>query len=344
MAQQQRLNCAPAFALMFAMGIGATSCARALHQPLDQPAPTAVAQLWLSPDDLESRDLFHGSGGQHLRPQSTTFTFVANKTSGTNKGYDVRDGQGRLWAVKLGTEAQPEVTVSRVLWALGFHQPPIYYIEHWQLVEDDGDARQQPAGRFRPVVEGRDVEDDWSWYDNPFIGSRPFAALVTVNLLLNNWDLKTVNNKIYVGADDSGAKVRHYVVRDLGGSLGRAQQPRLLSWVPFMRKMQGTKNNVEDFEGQGFVRGFEGDRVTFDYSGLDAALVNSVTVEDLRWTCELLSRLSEAQWIDAFRAGGYDTSDTSRYVRKIKGKIAEAQRLIDAAGRQALADASLVAR
>ena len=342
MAQQQRLNCAPAIALVFVTAIVATSCARALQQPLDQPATTAVSQLWLSPDDLESRDLFHGSGGQHLRPQSTTFQFVAHKTSGTNKGYDVRDDQGRLWAVKLGTEAQPEVTVSRILWALGFHQPPAYYIEQWQL--ENGDRREQPGARFRPVLEGREVEDDWSWYDNPFIGSRPFAALVTVNMLLNNWDLKTPNNKIYVGADDAGAPVRHYVVRDLGGSLGKARQPRLLAWVPFMRQMQGTKNNLEDFERQGFVRRIEGERVTFDYSGLDGGLVNSVTVEDLRWTCALLSRLSEAQWADAFRAGGYNSADTSRYVRKIQGKIAEAQRLIDADGQQALADATPVAR
>ena len=342
MAQQQRLNCAPAFALMFVSLMVTTSCARALNQPLDHPAPTAVSQLWLSPDDLESRDLFHGSGGPQLRPQQTTFTFVAHKNSGTNKGYDVRDAQGRMWAVKLGDEAQPEVTASRILWALGFHQPPVYYLEQWQMI--DGDRREQPPARFRPVLEGREVEDDWSWYDNPFIGSRAFAALVTVNMLLNNWDLKTVNNKIYVGVDDSGAKVRHYVVRDLGGSLGKAQQPRVLSWVPFMRQMQGTKNDIDDFEGQGFVRHLDGDRVTFDYSGLDGALVNSVTVDDLRWTCELLSRLSEAQWIDAFRAGGYDTSDTYRYVRKIKGKIAEAQRLIDAAGRQVLADAAPATR
>jgi hypothetical protein len=342
MMAQQRLNCAPAIATVFVTVMVATSCARALNPPLDQPAPTAVSQLWRAPDDLESRDLFHGSGGPDLRPQSTTFTFVAHKTSGTNKGYDVRDDQGRVWAVKLGTEAQPEVTVSRILWALGFHQPPAYYIEQWQLT--GGDRREQPAARFRPAIEGREVDDDWSWYDNPFIGSRPFAALVTVNMLLNNWDLKTANNKIYLGVDDTGATVRHYVVRDLGGSLGRAQQPRPLTWLPFMRKMQGTKNNLEHFEGQGFVRGVEDDRVAFDYSGLDGALVNSVSVEDLRWTCALLSRLSEAQWTDAFRAGGYSTADASRYVRKIQAKIAEAQRLVDAAAPAAVADATRAAR
>jgi len=325
MTQQQR-RYPPAIAAMLATLVFAASCAPTLNRPLDQPSPTAVSQLWSEPADLESRNLFHGIGGEQLRPQSTTFTFVADKTTGTNKGYDVRDAQGRLWAVKLGVEAQPEVTVSRILWALGFHQPPVYYIEQWQFA--DGDKRELSPARFRAEFEGREVVGEWSWYDNPFIGSRPFAALVTVNILLNNWDLKTPNNKVYAVVDDNGGTGRQYVVRDLGASLGEARQPRPLTWIPFMRQMQGTKNNLEHFERQGFVRGIDGEFAEFDYSGLDGALVKSVTVDDLRWTCALLSRLSEAQWADAFRAGGYNTADTARYVRKIQSKIADAHRLV----------------
>lgn len=299
------------------------ACARVLQHPAQQPVPReAIGELWREPTNLEFSDLFHGPGGADLTPQAVTYTFVAHKTSGTNPGYDVRDPEGRLWSVKLGEEAQSEVALSRILWAVGFHQPPTYYVERWTL--SGADAPEQPAGRFRHEPPDHEVIGDWSWYENPFVGSRPFAALVTVNLLLNNWDFKTSNNKIYLVTNEDSIKARRYVVRDLGGSLGKARQPRFLSWFPFMRHKQGSKNNLEDFEAQGFVRAINGDTVDFDYRGIDDALVDSVTAADLRWTGELLSRLSERQWLDAFRAGGYTADQSARYVRKIREKIAQA--------------------
>jgi hypothetical protein len=301
------------------------ACARTLERPIRLPTPAEMSVLWQEPHDLERRDLLHGAGGADRRPASKVYTFVSHKTSGKNPGYDVRDEEGGLWAVKLGEEAQSEVTASRLLWAVGFHQPPVYYVPGWQLAGADAgaDAGEQPAGRFRAELPRQDVIGEWSWYDNPFIGSRPFAALVAVNLLINNWDLKTANNKIYRVRLPDGTVERRYVVRDLGASFGQASQPRLLSWFPFMRHMQGTKNDVDDFESQGFVEAIDGDAVTFDYRGLDSALVDSVTAADLRWTAAQLSRLSDAQWDDAFRAGGYTPETRQRFIRKIQQKLAE---------------------
>jgi len=304
-----------------ALTIGA--CARPLHRPLQAPAADLSAELWNDPIDLGTRDLFHGPGGTALVPRAVTYTFVARKTSGTNPGYDVRDPEGRTWSVKLGEESQSEVTVSRILWALGFHQPPTYYVERWQLAGSD--TREQPAGRFRTELPGHEAVAEWSWYDNPFIGSRPFAALVTINLLVKNWDLKTPNNKVYLVTNADGRRERRYVVRDLGGSLGNAKQPRFLSWFPFMRHKQGSKNNLEDFEAQGFVKAVGDESVDFDYRGIDPALLDVVTAADLRWTCDLLSRLSEQQWLDAFRAGGYAKEESSRYLRKIQDNISRAR-------------------
>jgi hypothetical protein len=42
--------------------------------------------------------------------------------------------------------------------------------------------------------------------------------------------------------------------RDLGASLGKARQPRFVTWFPFMRRKQRSKNSLDDFEGRGFVR------------------------------------------------------------------------------------------
>jgi hypothetical protein len=297
------------------------ACARVLHLPVQPLTSSVTAELWHDPVDIEARDLFHGPGGAGLAPQRVTYAFVAHKRSGKNPGYDVRDPDGRLWSVKLGEESQSEVAASRILWAVGFHQPPTYYVERWTL--SGADTSDQPAGRFRAELPGHDVIGDWSWYDNPFIGSRPFAALITVNLLLNNWDLKTSNNKIYVLTDEDGIAERRYVVRDLGASLGKARQPAFLSWFPFMRHKQGSKNDLADLEAQGFVKSASDGRVEFDYRGLDRALADSVPAGDLRWTRELLSRLSERQWLDAFRAGGFTADESARYVRKIRAKIAE---------------------
>lgn len=303
----------------------AEGCARALRHPLQQPSASTLSELWREPSDLERRDLYHGPGGPQLVPRSTTYHFVAHKSAGTNPGYDVRDSQGRLWSVKLGDEAQSEVTASRVLWAVGFHQPPTYYVDAWSLT--GGDTAMPSPGRFRIDPPAHEVADEWSWYDDPFIGSRPFAALIAINVLLNNWDLKTSNNKVYLVANED-VRERRFVVRDLGASLGKARQPRILSWFPFMRQKQGSKNDLEDFEAHGFVRSIVDDEVDFAYRGIDDALVNSVTADDLRWTCALLSRLSEQQWRDAFRAGGYSEDQRTRYVRRIQEKIAHARSLL----------------
>jgi hypothetical protein len=44
----------------------------------------------------------------------------------------------------------------------------------------------------------------------------------------------------------------------------------------------------------------------------------------------LLSRLSDRQWTDAFRAAGYTSEQTNRYVRKIKAKIAQGTSILAA--------------
>src|SRR6187401_392210 len=93
----------------------------------DDPAGIDLGELWVEPRDLASRDLFYGAGGLAQAPgSSATYQIVAVDRTGFSPGYDVRDARGGDWSVKLGVEAQPEVVVSRVLWALGYHQPPTY--------------------------------------------------------------------------------------------------------------------------------------------------------------------------------------------------------------------------
>ena len=88
----------------------------------------------------------------HWRRQPNgTYEFVAFKTTGTNPGYDVKDASGRLWSVKLGIEAQSEVTASRILWAMGFPQPATYFMQQFTLTGADAGVKTQ--ARFRTELE-----------------------------------------------------------------------------------------------------------------------------------------------------------------------------------------------
>ena len=140
-------------------------------------------------------------------------------TAATARVDDVRDQQGTRWSVKLEIEAQPELVASRVLWAVGYHQPPTYVLTNWEL------AGRQPGpqeiARFRRVIlPTRQWYPTGPWYENPFVTTQPFRGLLVANLILNNWDLKTSNNRVYDVVDGDGATRRVYVVRDLGASLG----------------------------------------------------------------------------------------------------------------------------
>jgi hypothetical protein len=285
-------------------------------------APPDVAQLWVEPHDLESRDLFHGPGGAALAPDpSAPFELVAVDNSGYSPGYDVRDARGAQWSVKIGIEAQPEVVASRVLWAIGFHQPATYLLSNWQLI---GNQVHTPgAGRFRLESGGHNVIADWSWYENPFVSTQPFKGLLVANLILNNWDWKTSNNKVYNLADRDGTFRRVFVVRDLGASLGKTTFPRLLKWTPVRGMGQGSRNDVAGFEEQALIKNVEGQRVTFDYRGIHDGLVATLTVDDVVWTCELMARVSDRQWHDAFRAAEYSDAEQQRFITKLKSKIDE---------------------
>jgi hypothetical protein len=153
-------------------------------------------------------------------------------------------------------------------------------------------------------------------------------------MLLANWDLKASNNRIYETVDASSRPRRFYVVRDLGSSLGSARQHRLFAWLGTPGR-QGTKNDLAGFERRGFITDVDGHRVEFDYRGLNEELTAIVTPADVIWSCQLLDRLPDGHWRDAFRAGGYDPATATRFIAKIKQKIGQglALRTTPATGR-----------
>ncbi len=174
---------------------------------------TPMAQLWEKPLDLGARDLYHGPWGSERAPDPrATYTFVARKQHGTNPGVIVIDARGREWHVKQpprnhqGAEGPVEVVLSRVLSAVGYHQPPVYFVPSFAMTDASG-THQEPGGRFRLKVSALTKRGDWSWQQNPFVGTRPYQGLLVILAMFDSSDLKNVNNTLYeMQTTDDGAE------------------------------------------------------------------------------------------------------------------------------------------
>ena len=307
--------------LLFVLALVTASCGgRTLRTTPDPSGQADIAQLWTEPDDLETRDLLTGPSARVSRPDPAQFTFIKADATGFSQGFDVRDRNGIEWSVKLGPEAQTEVVASRILWAIGFHQVPTYYLTDWTM--EGGPGGHLGPARFRPALPNAKVVGEWAWSENPFAHTRPFKGLVVANLIINNWDWKTSNNKIYDITNPDGTGERHYIVRDLGASFGKSDAPPIARLLG-QRVAQGNRNNLADFEKQGFIKGVAGGKVRFDYGGIHQHITDMLTADDVVWTCRLLARLSDEQWNAAFTAAGYPPDQAARFIAKLKSKIAE---------------------
>ena len=301
-----------------AVALTAVACASAPRPTLPrEPTAEEMAEFWVEPEDIRERDLFDGPGGPALRPKpGATYQFLSKDTKWYSWGWKVKDASGMEWNAKYGPEARSEVVVSRLLWAVGYHQPPTYYVEYWSLADSNEDGPKTPC-RFRPDTPGRKNLGPWPWRKNAFVGTRPYGGLITLMRMVNNWDLIDRNNVIYEFKEPVEGARRWYVVKDLGASLGKT------SSLGALAPHQGSKNNVEDFEKQDFIKGVDGDRVRFDDAGMrHRALYKNVTVADVRWISERLDRLTPEQWKDAFRAARYPDDVADRFIRKLREKVA----------------------
>jgi len=294
-----------------AVALNAAACGGAIAiKPPDQPPSTdAIRQLWIDPGS-EPRDLFWGIGGQKYAPDpDAAYAFKERDAAGFSTKYDVKDSKGVDWNAKIGPEAQTEVLMSRILWGLGYHQQPIYYLPSWTL-ERDGMKSTESEARFRPKLkEFERLDEYWWWQQNPLVGTHELNGLLVVLLMFNSTDLKNDNNAIYKLNEPMEGATRWFVVRDLGASLGETG------------KMYPRRNCLECFERHGFITAIDGEKVSFDYVGRHQELISMIHPADVQWAAEHMQRLTDKQWHDAFRAANYSDSDAERYIRKVKQKI-----------------------
>lgn len=282
------------------------------------PSAAQIAALWVRPEP--GRDLFHGVGGKRLAPDpAVRYTVIDIKRSGYSRGYTVEDAAGREWSVKFPPEAATEVAASRLFWGIGYHQPPIYHLAGWSAEKATSSNPQLPA-RFRekkPDLHGLDAGDEWSYYHNPFVGTLEMNGLLVLQAMLGNSDLKAAQNVVYTLKDTFDGAKAWYVARDLGQTFGRTGV------------LDAPRGDPAVFEQTPFMTGVAGGKVQLDYRGRHRALFQNITPADVRWICTRLSRLTDEQWQDAFRAGGFAKPVADRFIRRMKQKVDEGLALED---------------
>lgn len=284
--------------------------------------------MWEEPADLENRDLFYGIGGKKGQPDpAAKYRFIERDRSGNSEKIVVEDERDRRWTVKFGPEARPETTASRIVWAVGYHADQDYFVKRAHI-EGRGGFDVWDV-RFERDDDGFKKVDRWSWQKNAFTGTRDLDGLKVLMALLNNFDLKTLNNKVTrPGKKKSSEETRliHYV-NDLGASLGSTgawyTDAPILGEIP-----TGSKGNVKDYADSKFIDDVRGGKVVFHSSRRRAKrAMMGVTIDNARWMGNLLARLSDKQLSDAFRAGGFNESETAIYVATIRGRIEQLQKL-----------------
>src|SRR6516162_4918120 len=165
----------------------------------------AAAVLWREPVDIASRNLFYGPGGKAHLPTGT-FTFQEEDMAGTSPKFDVIDGDGVKWRVKMGDEARPETVASRFVWAVGYfanedYFMPVLHVENMQHLRRgnhlvSGNSNVSNVRLKRRLPDEKKV-GTWSWAKDPFTGTREWYGLRVLMAVMNNWDLKDINNSVY---------------------------------------------------------------------------------------------------------------------------------------------------
>jgi hypothetical protein len=299
-------------AVVLAAALTACGGRAVVVQPRETVPPEKMAELWVDPG-ATPRDLFWGVGGKrYAPPPDATYDVEAKDDAGFSVSFDVESPDGTEWSAKIGPEAQTEVVMSRLLWGLGYHQPPIYYLPSWKADQKGVEPRRESEARFRPKLPDLDRLDEyWRWADNPFSGTRPFKGLLVIMLMLNSTDLKDDNNSIYQLKQPWDGASRWFLARDIGAALGDTG------------KLYPRRNWLEGFERHPFLSRVTADAVEFHYKGRHQELLSMIGPADVQWGAQQMARLNDVQWRDAFRAANYADPIRDRYIARIREKIAD---------------------
>jgi hypothetical protein len=264
-----------------------------------------------------SLDLFNGPGGTAMRPDISRVEFIKEELQGHNKKYRIKDAKGQVWVAKLGREAQPETAAVRILYGLGY-KTEINYLVPEITIPGKGTHKNV---RLEARPEFIERLDEWKWKDNPFLGSNELQGLKIMMVFLTNWDLLDLQNKV-LRVNRNGAVEHHFIISDLGATFGKLGNNNL----PFFFRLGRKTNDPGTWYEAGFVKGVEGGMIDFDFKGKGRSLMDDITVEHGRWLAARLTRLTDAQLNDAFRAANYSPDEIKLLREGVRMRTAELQK------------------
>jgi hypothetical protein len=311
-------------------------------KPISQ-ADVHNASLWHDPGNISAKDLFYGDGGKDGQP-AAPFKFIAEDTNGTNPKFDVEDANGKKWRVKLGEESRPEVVASRLLWAVGYYVNDDYLLHVATIQGLDIKRGEKHVHNGEQVIDSRFARKPgketkiaiWEWKTNPFRDTREFNGLRVMMAVVNNWDLKDVNNAVYINK-----KTGHqtFLVSDIGATFATNS---------LQTSRAKDKGNVDSYVDSKFITRTTASTVDFGTpsaptgvliktAGIMAAdyerrkgyvwIGDNIPREDARWIGSMLGQLSHEQLVDAFRAGNFPPESIEQYVTVLETRIAQLKAL-----------------
>lgn len=285
--------------------------------------------LWQEPGPSRLSNWVWGVGGRARAPRPP-FRFVEEDLTGTNPKVTVRDARGAEWTVKWGPEVQSDTFVPRFVHAVGYIAEASYFVPRGHIlgvhdlkrakasVSPNGafaDARFKLHDRALRALEGR----NWSWTNNPFLGTRELNGLKTLMLLLSNWDAKDardqdggVNTAILTRADRRlGPSL--YLVTDWGASLGK--------WGGFFqREKWNCPAYVE--QSQAFVKGVKDGLVEWGFTGKHGRdLTSGIRVEDVRWLLRYVTRIPQEHLRAGLAASGATPDEVECFSAALRARM-----------------------
>jgi hypothetical protein len=300
-----------------------------------QQAGPPVA-LWRDRGNAPVLEPLDGPGGKDRQP-GTNFTFLTETKDGTSPKFEAEDENGVKWKVKLGREAKPETAATLLVRAAGFYADEDYYRPqiHVQGMKplSRGQKYVSEGGIVREVrLERKDSAKklkNWSWYNNSFVGTREFNGLRVMVALINNWDLKEINNAVY----DKGGAEGLYVIADLGASFGRTGN-----------NFSRSRGVMKDYAETKFIKKVTPEYVDFVMHSRPfflsifyfsnyifrtrmESVAKHVPIADARWLGDRLGQLSPEQIRDCFRAAGFSPAEVEGYAGVVMQRIEALKKL-----------------
>jgi hypothetical protein len=304
--------------------------------PVFAQQASGTAVIWHDRGDAAALNLGDGRGGKGREP-GTDFRFIEESRSGTSAKFVVEDEHGITWKVKLGEEAKSETAATRLLWAAGYDVDEDYYRPEIRVQGLPRLARGQEfvshgdtvTGVRLERVVGSEESNTWSWYDNPFVGTREFNGLRVMMALVNNWDLKDVNNGVFTTSDGG----EQYGITDLGATFGRTGDSlnrskgvqRDYLQARFIDKVTPTYVDFVMHSRPFFLSAFN--VRNYRMRSRMESVVKHIPIADVGWIGGRLAQLSSGQISDAFRTAGFSSTEVEAYTQAVMRRIAALERL-----------------